>query len=497
MYIFIAIISFMFFLGCTPQGDGILGSQNSVVEQADQKTLQAPFPFDIVADTISYNSCVYQGSSTIINQAGIPGLKIGASEGFADKTGSGAVKSGLKLRRAFLDYIGQNFKPSFPSTTITPQQVKNVLEQADSAKNTYLQFSVRLKSNLNIYVDLINPAPADLVPDIPRDVQFFDKKLNTSYLAYQLTKDVKYLASGNVLSESPRVYNLSSDTVATPVEATFGLTKNLDPTFPGNPDAAIKESDLGVGEQYADLVRQKFSSSGADKVLLTAVFAGNNLDSLTTPTSNTVSVVRRPTGAAANLAYGRGYALKFASKSTTGKAGWIKNILTEIKEIDLINGNVDTLTSWDCRKNFVIVKSNHWNNKRFKQPTCAPFISSDLTAARQEDIQLIRRHYSQDSWNIGLFIPATSEPAAGRSHLQICLAPVDLNCYLPTTGILEGDPSNAIDVGINYDPDKECYLTSHASLNVTYTTAGTPDQRRSLGRCAQYASICKRTGSNY
>ena len=79
MYIFIALISFMFFLGCTPQGDGILGSQNSVATQADLKVKQAPFPYDIVSDTISYNSCVYKTNLASV-QTGIPALKIGASD---------------------------------------------------------------------------------------------------------------------------------------------------------------------------------------------------------------------------------------------------------------------------------------------------------------------------------------------------------------------------------------------------------------------------------
>ncbi len=501
MYIFIALISFIFSImfssGCTPQGNGILGSQNSLATQADEKVKQAPFPYDIVSDTISYNSCVYKTNLASI-QTGIPALKIGASEGFVDKTGSGAVKSGLKLKTAFLQYIGQNFKPSFPSTTITPQQVRSVLEQADSATDTYLQYSIRYKSNLNVHIDLISPAtPELLIPSIGRDIQLFQNELNTSYLAHQMTKDIQYKTDGNVLSENSRINNLSSNTVPSSIESTFKLNQTIDESFPGDAETAAKESGYGVAEAYADSIRKKFNSAGLDKILLTAVYAGDNPDS-TTATSNTVSVVRRPTGAAASLAYGRGYSLNFQSKSASGKAGWIKNILTSVNEIDLTTGSEVIGAPWEC-KNFVIVKSNHWNNKRFKQPTCSPFISSDLTAARQDDIRLIRRHYPQVSWNVGLFISATSEPSAGRSHLEVCIAPIDLSCYLPTTGVLEADSTNSQDIGINFDPEKECYLTAYNSLGVVYTAAstGTPDGKRLLGRCAQYASICKRNGINF
>lgn len=502
MYIFIALSSFIFSIlfsfGCTPQGDGILGSQNSVTTQVDLKVKQAPFPYDIVADTISYNSCVYK---TVLAsaQTGIPALKIGASEGFVDKTGSGAVRSGLKLKTTFLQYIGQNFKPSFPATSISPQQVRSVLEQADSATDTYLQYSIRYKASLNVHIDLISPSTPELqIPFVGRDIQLFRNELNTSYLAHQMTKDIKYKTDGTILSENSRIYNLSSSSEAVPIESTFKLNQTIDESFPGDTESpTVKESGYGAAEAYADSIRQKFNSTGLDKILLTAVFAGDNADSAT-PTSNTVSVLRRPTGAAAHLAYGRGYSLNFQSKSTSAKAGWIKNILSGVNEIDLTTGSEVIGAPWEC-KNFVIVKSNHWNNKRFKQPTCSPFISSDLTAARQDDIRLIRRHYSKASWNVGLFIPATSEPSAGRSHLEICIAPIDLSCYLPTTGVLDGDSTNTQDIGINFDPEKECYLTAYNNLGVVYTAAGTgtPDGKRLLGRCAQYASICKRNGINY
>jgi hypothetical protein len=68
-----------------------------------------------------------------------------------------------------------------------------------------------------------------------------------------------------------------------------------------------------------------------------------------------------------------------------------------------------------------------------------------------------------------------------------CLTPKAGECYLPTTNILDDPTTKSLDIGIQYDINQECYLT----------IPGGGDTQRNLGRCAQFASICVRTSSNY
>ena len=82
----------VFFQNCgSQQNTGLLGSKQSAGAAVDNIITKAPFAYDLVVDTISYNSCVGIG----LTDSGVHGLKVGANEGFIDNFGSGAVKAGL------------------------------------------------------------------------------------------------------------------------------------------------------------------------------------------------------------------------------------------------------------------------------------------------------------------------------------------------------------------------------------------------------------------
>ena len=94
-------------------------------------------------------------------------------------------------------------------------------------------------------------------------------------------------------------------------------------------------------------------------------------------------------------------------------------------------------------------------------------------------------------WNIGLYYAkrALHVPPV-RVNQTLCLVPKKAECYLPVA-------VSGVDVGVQYDPGQECYLSRHAQMGVTYDASLTSlDAKRALGRCAQYASICTRTNSN-
>lgn len=514
-------LSFLILGSCTPKGSGILNSNSSFSEVIDKTTKEAPFAFDLAVDTISYNSCTnYQKAGS---GGSIPGFKIGVSEGFVDSTGNGAVKAGLKLRTDFLQYAGRNLKPQFPSTIISAEQVQTLLSNSPENKNSYIQFAVRTKKDLRIVNDLINPTqPTDFTAIGGRDAAVVFNEITSGYGANLLTKDIRFAAGGGVLSEGQRVYNLSQSADASVMEGSFQFNNTEDSTLPAtNPSNGTgttnKELQFGLGEFTAERARRGFNGNlnGInDRYVLTALFAGKAPEAAPgapgTPTSTepTIQDVKRPpssgnTATDLSRAYGRSFQLNFVGK-TQNVAGWTKNILNSVTEFDLTTGAQVAGAIWSC-ENFVIVRSDHYDSKILDGPTCSPLISTDLTTTRQLQIKKIRRHYSSADWNIGLFIPANTTLSASsvarrnndRAQFNLCLSPRNASCYLPTSGFLDDPILIAKDIGIQYDTTKECYLTRYQDHGYNYSNVTTEDTKRLLGRCAQYASICTRTSTNF
>ena len=509
---------FIFSTSCTPSGRGILGATTDITSQVDSATKSAPFAYDAAADTISYNSCI----STSVNSSNIHGLKIGASEGFTSPL-TGAVKAGVKLRSDFLQQIGKSFKPEYPASTITPAQVLKILGKSDANKDAYLQIAVRRKSDLLAIPDFIN-----LNGKVARagiDVTVFNQTLYSGYLGYLITKNISFTDAGVVLSEGPRVYNLSNDVDPVNIEGVFKFNATADSsvTLPSPPSGSTE--NFGYAEGYPQVIRDSFnkgfSSTGNinERYVLALTFGGNEDVPAgdTTGTTNHINLLKRPSGISSGdytKAYGRSYALKFTSPNSS-ISNWMTTQLTQVKEYDLSTGvelSGSGGVSWLC-ENYLIMRQDHWDNNRVYnsalvdqgsvEPSCVPLIASDLTdptlisstttlgQIRKEKIQRLRRHYPENLWNIGLYLPGgqrSSYTLPNRSAMtQICLSPKksDDQCYLPTTTILGNTAENALDVGIQYDTTKDCYTTSVGPQT---------DDNRKKGRCAQFASICTRNG---
>lgn len=509
--VILSLISGLFLMACEPKGEGILNNQTSFADSVDNATLQAPFAYDMAADTISYNSCVSLVNSTTGQSPTLPALTIGANEGFVTSNGNGAVKAGLKLRTDFLQFVGRFFSPQSPATTITPAQVQSILTKSPNNAGSYLQYSVRRKTDLALNIDLISPGANNnlqtLIPKRGRDAAVFLQELNAGYVGQLLTKDIRFTQSGTVLAEGPRAYNLSDTPDPVPIQGSFILNQTSDETLPPPSSDAVanKESIFGVGEFYSDAVRKKFNSSGNDKVILTAVFGGKVEDALPgseTSTELTISQIRRR-NTDVSKAYGRGYTLRFEPK-VRGVAGWVSNVLsgTAVTEIDLSTGTTAQGVQWTC-ENFLIAAPVHYDNKKLNEPTCSPLMENDLAVGnRLQSIKKIRRQHSANDWNIGLFIPkntdlgiTVADRIAKRATFELCVSPRQSSCYLPTTQIFDSN-SNA-DAGIQYDTTKECYLTAYSIMGVTYTNSPSADDKRLLGRCPQYLSVCTRTSTNF
>lgn len=473
-----------FFQNCSPsQNTGLLGGKSSGISEVQAINKDAPFAFDLVADTISYNSCV----GVDLNRSGIHGIKIGVNEGFVDPNGTGAVKAGLKLRTDFLQYIGQKVTPIYPSSVITASQIQYILQNSTSNANAFIQYSVRKRSDLSVVLDLINPSSSSSFTVTPgRDGQIESANLTTDPVITEITKNVQFNESGTLLSEGPRIYNLYSASAARPIEASFGFSNYADETYDAGSSTGTEK--LGFGEAYSDRIRQKFNSGANDKLLLTITYGdptkGTNDQGLNTP--------YRKDETDKTKAYGRSYALHFEQAST--KAGWRNNLLKQINESNLADNTPATgNASWSC-ENFVVMKQNQWNNSSPQEPACIPLIATDMQSSEiAGKVKRLRRHYLESNWNIGLFYGKNEAYIPALRTLQpLCLVPKTADCYLPTTNIIPNE-----DIGINYDPNTECYLYAASAMGVTYTNNPPIDTARRLGRCAQYASICVRSSTNY
>ena len=522
LYIILFLFSVSFiFSSCSQQGQGILGKQVATTSDENYDIKNAPFAYDLAADTISYNSCVMMPK---IPSTEIHGLKIGSSEGFVDNLGTGAVKGGLKLRTDFLNYISQKFTPDYPSTTITPAQVLRILNTDYSIfnANAKINFAVRKKTDYTVVPDLIQPAvPVAAIPI--RDAFVFPQTLSTGYIGNSITKNIIYDSKGTVLAEGSRAYNLSDTSDPVSIEGSLAFNATEDDSFPAT--VTIPTEPFGRAELYSQAVRDAFN---AGTQLLTVTFGGtDNATGVTADdtAAQTINNIKRPyksgtTTPDTSKAYGRGYKLTFASQ--TSVVSWPKNRLTQINEINLESNTATGATSWSCEQ-FTIADKKHWNNNKSKntnwvkdttyyEPNCVPLLSADTICGgsdtvaqctikkdRTEKIKRIRRQYSVEGWNVGLMFVERLKTSSlpDRRNLDLCVSPKGaISCYLPTVGILSTAATVAadklIDTGIQYDRAQDCYLTG-----TTTASTAARDLERKKGRCAQFASICIRSTSNY
>lgn len=492
LILFFSIAGLLSLYSCTMQQEQTLLSAKSAAGENTKRVLQStPFAYDIAADTISYNSCVGTGLNS---NGALHGIKIGANEGFADSVGTGSVKGGLKLSSEFLQYIASNVDPTFPNTSVSPSQIQYILENTDFNKDLKLQVAVRYTSNLYVAYDKINPNTTTVTLGL--DGKYLGGFLAQEPILTYLTKNVIFGTKGTVLAEGPRIYNVGSASSPEPIEAALGYSNITDDTAPI--DTAFNDG-TGIGEQYSDAVRQRFNSF--QYILAITYGSETTVSSSDSTISQGLNSLKRPSETDLKKAFGKGYELNFISKNPA-KAGWRSNLLNRVTEKNLANGQTVTNASWGC-ENFVIMRTNQFNNKKISEPSCSELTTSDLndpTIAIQ--VKKIRRHYPENLWGVGLmyganeaYIPAKRIYTDGATiRRPLCLANKQVDCYL-STNIIPSDRS--IDVGIQYDSNQECYLSRFAEMGVTYTGNLTGDAARRLGRCAQYASICIRSSTGY
>ena len=146
------------------------------------------------------------------------------------------------------------------------------------------------------------------------------------------------------------------------------------------------------------------------------------------------------------------------------------------------------------------------NNKKATEPGCSEVQAIDLADATfgpalKAKVARLRRHYPEANWAIGFVIRENTvyDPLT-RLQQPICVVNKSVDCYLPTTQVLDSAPDT--DIGVNYSASvpgntSECYLSRYRQMGVTYIGNKSGDTARLLGRCPQYASICIRTSTSY
>ena len=477
----------MVFTACSIQQEQSLLSSKSTSGDTVKMVLdKVPFAYDVAVDTISYNSCV--GSD--LNQSGkLHGIKIGANEGFVDTNGSGAVKGGLKLKSDFLLYIAKNVSPTYPNTTVVPLQIQYILQNSEVNQGLKIQYAVRTASDLKVAPDVINVDSTTVITPA-RDGLYEGSLLSEEPVVSSITNNVQFGSGGTVLSEGPRIYNLGMKSSPDAIEGSLGYTNSYDSSALPVPGA---DDGVGAGEQYADLVRSKFNSFA---YVLAVTFGNETTTSSSDLTpSFGLNSPKRKSETDLRRAYGRGYELGFSSKNSA-LSSWRKNLLTRVTEKNLEDGSLVSGASWSCSQ-VVIMKTNQLNNKKISEPSCAELISSDLdNASIATKVKNLRRHYAEDLWAIGFMYKANEAYVpATRTSQPLCLVNRQIDCYLPTTNIITGSPTE--DIGIQYESSQECYLSRFQQMGVNYVGNKTGDDARRLGRCAQYASLCIRSSTSY
>lgn len=488
-----------FCVGCTMQTTpSLLTSTSSAADGTTKILNDVPFAFDTVVDTISYNSCVGSG----LNSGGLlHGLKIGANEGFVDSTGTGAIKAGVKLKSDFLQYLAQNLNPVYPYTTIVPSQIQYILENSDKNKELTVQYAVRLKTDLSVVRDVIDPSVASNIV-LNRDGFYEASILSSNPVLGNITKSVQFGPNRTVVAEGPRLNNLGTASAPDTIEASFGFSAAYDESY--QPVAGVDDG-FGAGEQYSDIVREKFNQS--QYVLALTYGNTSSVSSSDNSGSFGLNSPRRASDSVLNKAFGRSFELGFVTKNAS-VSSQRRNILSRVVEKDLSTGALASGASWTC-ENYVIMKTNQWNNKKSSEPACSEIFASDLAAAStgpalRARIARLRRHYPESQWGIGFLIREnTTYNPTTRASQPLCLVNKSVDCYLPTTGLIASSPET--DVGVNYNAaidgnssaNSECYLSRYIQMGVTYTGNKTGDAARMLGRCPQFASICVRTSTSF
>lgn len=477
----------MAFTNCASQSASPLTATSLTSDQREAALYSGePFAYDAIVDTISYNSCFGDN----LRGTGIFGLRASASE--IPIPGDGA-RSGVRLSKDFLDFVGTKIKPEYPATSITSTQLKRFITNSPLSGTAQPLIGLRSTSNLSIRPE----SPSVNQGTYATGIDFFEtlQMLTNKNFLSDLTEGITFSDKNKVLSYGPRVADFD-----TADDAERNLDVSMGYNLKGN-----------YFELYGNSVRDELNKRNT---ALTLTFhKGLDADGPINPISPDPNDFKK--------AYGRIFYLSFGSVVGAAHSSVPGNLLKSVEERDLSRLAIVSNASWTCR-NFMIVRNEDQNkycrpvdysilatsNSFYRDSSSQPIKNFDL-------LKEIRRHYPASEWDVGVFAnyevdltsngtsrPFTSHPAIpgldadGDTNLgtgdqissYLCVVPRATSCYIQNV-------VNNVDQGVDYFPTSNptgCYQVSYQNQGIVYS-GGTPPAKL----CAQWASTCTRTSYGY
>lgn len=481
------IIVLLFVASCAKQANSPLGTGVSSlgIDEVSPIYKDEPFAYDAVVDTISYNSCYGENLAS----SGIHGFVVSAVENPA--TDGETPKSGVRITKKYLDFIGTKINPSYPATTISTEQVRSFIAGSPLNKNVVPIVAVRRTQSLDIL-------PEDLTSTNLQSNKDYYSALsvltNINFIT-SLIEGIIYTPESKVLSQGPRIndFKYADDSIRTlNVKMGYNLT-------------------AGSAELYSWQLRNEFNRKN---LALALTFHDNEAaDFAINPLSPDATNLKR--------AYGRSFQLGFNSLAVVSHNSIPANLLTQVEEKDLDSGSLVAGTKWSCRQ-YMVMRSVDQN---VAEAVTAPVPSAPLGLPLTYDVLTnthtyylnengqpmtgleivrdIRRQYSASEWDI---VRLNKETESGTTDpdtdLLFALVPKLSACYGAAANVTSTDPDPGVDYtpwsGLDdfiapqtYPATQGCFQESFASQGISY---GSDAPKK---RCANWVSVCTRTSVSY
>ncbi len=434
----------VFFQNCGKAGFAT-GLASDSATSASSVESGLPFAFSADFDEISYNSCFGQnrGSAFTSLQAG------------AYRAG------GIKLREDFLNAARANLAPEYPSTVVTPEQIKRSVVLSDLNRQAKPQAALRMNGNL----PFVAPNGTQGGPSSGGSfVNIFG--LGSLTDDHWLATLFEELAAAPTGSRAARTHFFKyADSASNRIEAKLQFSYNGD---------YLVRADLA--EYFRNGTPTRY-----------------NLDlTFKSPLAPGDLGYASPVSGSTEQAYGRSYILSFAPISAmnpiflsslpainlNSKRG--SGVLNGVIETDLATGSrVDSGSdAWRCdaEEQIMVIR---YVDRYLCEPTTATEIAQ-MSAQEKDRMHRIARHLPLDKWNV--------------NFKRGCAVPKDPaeNCYedySASSGVLVSKVS--YDYGAS--AGKNC-LGNRNDLNGLSNEALV--KAAIDGLCPQYVSICYKTNSS-
>jgi len=310
------------FNNCSTQSASPLTAASLTNEQRQSILYKdEPFAYDGIIDTISYNSCFGDG----ITSGGVFGIKASASE--TPPPGEGP-KSGIRLTKEFLDFVGTKLKPEYPSEVITQAQLKNFLTHSPLSGSATPLLGFRYTKDLGIRAENASGSSASFLGGVD-----FAEPLGTlsnKLFIGDLTEGIAFDKTNKIVSYGPRVADFPfADT------ANRNLKGELGYNLKGN-----------YYELYGNYLRDEMN---VRNVALTLTYHDS------TAANGAINPIS-PSGSDLKKAFGRIFYLSFGSIVGAAHNSVPSNLLKTVEERDLSKLSLVSNASWTCR-NFMVVRA--------------------------------------------------------------------------------------------------------------------------------------------